>query len=343
MKKGQLTLAIESSCDDTAAAVLHGLEVKSNVRHSQLDHHAFGGVVPEIASRKHGQLISAVVNQALIDAQVDKTDLTAIAVTQGPGLLGSLLVGHSFAKSMALALNLPLINVHHMKAHILAHFLVEDGVQPRSSISFPFLCLTVSGGHSQIVRVDDWNAFTILGETLDDAVGEAFDKAAKLLSLPYPGGPEIDTLAQQGKARFKFATVKIPGLDMSFSGLKTSFIQVMQRHQQLHPNTLIDDLPDWCASIQKALISPLIQRTTMAMKQEGLRDIAIAGGVAANSHLRSLLTDVAKHSGWSLHLPPLSYTSDNAAMVGAAAHFALQNDQIDHVSSSAKARIPIDA
>jgi N6-L-threonylcarbamoyladenine synthase len=333
-----ILLAIESSCDDTSVAVLRGFEVLSNIVHSQVLHDPFGGVVPELASRAHMEALAPTVNFALSKAKVPWSDITAIAVTQGPGLLGSLLVGHSFAKSLSISLGVPLINVHHMEAHMLAHFLIEKSVQEAPIPDFPYICLTVSGGHTQLVIVRDWNVFDLLGETQDDAVGEAFDKAAKLLSLGYPGGPMIDRHATKGVARFSFSEPKMPPMQFSYSGLKTSILRSMQDEVKRNPNTLTEDLPDWCASIQQAMIRPLINGLREAIDQSGIQQIAIAGGVSANRLLRAQVTALGQELQLAVYLPPLSYTTDNAAMIGAAGAFAFQHKRFGQVSDAAKAK-----
>ncbi len=333
-----ILLAIESSCDDTSVAVLEGFRVLANVVHSQVLHEHFGGVVPELASRAHVEALVPTVSAALERAGVGYSHVQGIAVTQGPGLLGSLLVGHSFAKSLSVSLGIPFVNVHHMEAHMLAHFLVEPGVQDRPMPDFPYLCLTVSGGHTQLVVVRAWNVFDVLGETQDDAVGEAYDKAAKLLSLAYPGGPMIDRWAQLGEPRFTFAQPDMPGLQFSFSGLKTSILRRMQKEVQAKPDSLEADLADWCASIQHALIAPLIDGLIQASEQTGIRRIALAGGVSANSWLRSEAQRCAHSLDWDLYLPPLSYTTDNAAMVGAAGYFAWQAHRFGTLTDTAQAK-----
>ncbi len=330
-------LAIESSCDDTAAAVLCGLEVKSNVVSSQWMHTKYGGVVPELASRAHQTAIVEVVEKALQEADIKLYEIDGIVCTQGPGLLGSLLVGHSFAKSLSLALGIPFYNAHHMRAHILAHFLQTGPNHPGPS--FPFLCLTASGGHTQLVVMRHPLEMEIIGETMDDAVGEAFDKAAKMLRLGYPGGPHIDRWAQGGRSdAFAFAKPKISGLQYSFSGLKTSILQVLTKEfgpSIEYPESL---LPDLCASIQKALLDHLIEKVMKAMEETKLSTLAIAGGVSANSSLRSQLTEIAKEKGWSLFLPPMAFTMDNAAMIGADGYFQWLYGEASPLSSSAQAR-----
>jgi N6-L-threonylcarbamoyladenine synthase len=332
-------LAIETSCDDTSVATLEGFQVRSNVVYTQVLHEQYGGVVPELASRAHMEALVPTVESALKKAGWDLIDVDAVAVTQGPGLLGSLLVGHSYAKSLALSIGAPLVNVHHMEAHMLAHFLVEPGIQETAIPGFPYLCLTVSGGHTQLVVVHDWNQFEVLGETQDDAVGEAFDKAAKLLSLAYPGGPVIDRLAQSGQAKFSFAQPQVPALTFSYSGLKTSILRSMQARSKKVPATLTDEVADWCASIQAALIQPLLKGLQEASQQTGIKRIALAGGVSANSHLRQACQTLAAEHNWDLYLPPLSYTTDNAAMVGAAGFFAYQHQRFGSMSSAATARM----
>ena len=273
-------LAIESSCDDTAAAVLQNDKVLSNVVANQLIHTQYGGVVPELASRAHQQNIVPVVDAALRKANIQKEQLSAIAFTQGPGLMGSLLVGSSFAKSMALALQIPLIAVNHMQAHVLAHFIAEDSFEKPS---FPFLALTISGGHTQIIKVDHFFEMTVIGETTDDAVGEAFDKSAKILGLPYPGGPLIDKYAQLGNPKaFPFTKPKVPGLDFSFSGLKTAILYFIQKKKLANPNFVAENLNDICASIQHTIIEILMAKLKLAVKETGIKQIAIGGGVSAN-------------------------------------------------------------
>mgnify|MGYP001255630193 CR=1 FL=1 len=338
-----LILAIESSCDDTSVAVLKGFQVLSNCVHNQDIHKAFGGVVPEMASRAHIQSIVPTVLAALKTSRIEFNQLEAIAVTQGPGLLGSLLVGHSMAKSLSLALSIPLINVHHIEGHMLSCFLVEKGIQEHSSLEFPYICLTVSGGHTQIVIVKNWNDFEVLGQTLDDSVGEAFDKSAKLLSLDYPGGPIIDRHSEHGNPdRFVFNKTRMSGVNFSFSGIKTNILQTMQKEQSINPNTLKNDLNDWCASIQKSLVYPLIQNTRKAIFDTGIRRLAIAGGVSANTFLRDEIKRLAIKEKIEVYIPPFPYTMDNAAMIGAVGQFSILNRVYDDISSSAKARITSD-
>ena len=322
-------LAIESSCDETSAAVITNGKICSNVVATQLIHTQYGGVVPELASRAHQQHILPVVNKALNDAKVTKKDLDAIAFTKGPGLLGALLVGTSFAKSMALGLNIPLIAVNHMQAHVMAHFI--DDPKP----SFPFLCLTVSGGHTQIVKITAPLEMEIIGETKDDAVGEAFDKTAKLLDLPYPGGPLIDKYAANGNpAAFQFPLPEMPGLDFSFSGIKTSFMYFLQKRVRENPDFIQQNLPDICASIQFTLIDILLKKLKKASKETGITEIAIAGGVSANSGLRKSLQELGEKLNWKVFVPAFEYCTDNAAMIAMAAHYKfLENDFSDQTVS----------
>ncbi len=311
-----LLLAIESSCDETSAAIVRNGKVLNNVIASQSVHRKYGGVVPELASRAHQQNIVQVVNKALTSAGINQSELNAVAFTRGPGLMGSLLVGVSFAKGMALALGIPLIEVNHMEAHVLAHFIHDP--YP----SFPFLCLTVSGGHTQIVLVKDYQDMTVLGETQDDAVGEAFDKAAKTLGLPYPGGPLIDELARKGNPlAFRFSDTHMPGLDFSFSGIKTSFLYFLRDEKAKDPQFVEKNLNDICASLQRQLVKMLFDKLEKASNETGIKEIAIAGGVAANSGLRSELRHRAAHSGWNIFVPDFQYCTDNAAMIAMAGHF----------------------
>ena len=330
-------LAIESSCDDTAAAVLHNDKVLSNVVANQLIHNQYGGVVPELASRAHQQNIVPVIDAALRKANIQKEQLSAIAFTQGPGLMGSLLVGSSFAKSLALALQIPLIAVNHMHAHILAHFIDEEGFDKPE---FPFLALTISGGHTQIVRVDGFFDMTIIGETTDDAVGEAFDKSAKILGLPYPGGPLVDKYAQLGNPKaFAFTKPKVPGLDFSFSGLKTAILYFIQKKQLENPNFIEENTNDICASIQHTIIEILMDKLKLAVKETGIKQIAIGGGVSANSGIRSTLKDAEKKYGWKTFIPKFEYTTDNAAMIGIVGYQKFLSEHFETASVVSKARI----
>ena len=316
-------LAIESSCDDTSAAVIRDGVLLSNVTASQRVHEEFGGVVPELASRAHQLNIVPVVDAALKRAGVDSKDLSAIAFTRGPGLLGSLLVGVSFAKGMALAHNIPLVEVNHLQAHILAHFIQSENQEPGVEIpSFPFLCLLVSGGNSQIVLVKSHREMEIVGQTIDDAAGEAFDKCAKIMGLPYPGGPWIDRLAKEGHAEaFQFAKPNIPGYNYSFSGLKTSFLYFLRDNLKENENFIEENKADLCASLQKTVIDILINKLKRAAKDLKINEIAVAGGVSANSGLRDALLDLGRRHRWKVHIPPFAYTTDNAAMVCQAGYF----------------------
>ena len=317
-------LAIESSCDDTSAAVIRDGILLSNVTASQGVHEEFGGVVPELASRAHQLNIVPVVDAALKRAGVCSNQLSAIAFTRGPGLLGSLLVGTSFAKGLALSQSIPLVEVNHLQAHILAHFIKAQGDDTKENIAphFPFLCLLVSGGNSQIVLVKDHHTMEIIGQTIDDAAGEAFDKCAKIMGLPYPGGPWIDRLAKEGNAEaFQFAKPNIPGYNYSFSGLKTSFLYFLRDHLKENPNFIEENKADLCASLQKIIIDILINKLKRAAKDLKITEIAVAGGVSANSGLRNALIDLGKRHRWQVHIPPFAYTTDNAAMVAQAGYF----------------------
>ena len=309
-------LAIESSCDETSAAVIHNGKVLNNIIATQTVHENFGGVVPELASRAHQQNIIPIIDQALQHANITKTSLNAVAFTQGPGLLGALLVGASFAKSFAMAMDIPLIGVNHMQAHILAHF-IED---PKPL--FPFICLTVSGGHTQIVLVKDYLNMEILGETLDDAVGEAFDKTAKLMGLPYPGGPLIDEYAKKGNPKaFQFPETSTPRFNYSFSGIKTAILYFLRDHVRENPNFIQENLNDICASVQKKLIDMLMNKLWKAAKKHHISHVAISGGVSANSELRKRMEEEGKKRGWETYVPAFEYCTDNAGMIAIAAHY----------------------
>ncbi|MGB1219366.1 MAG: tRNA (adenosine(37)-N6)-threonylcarbamoyltransferase complex transferase subunit TsaD [Flavobacteriales bacterium] len=333
MEKSVVILAIESSCDDTSASIIKDRKILSNRIANQEVHAKYGGVVPELASRAHLQNIVPVVDSALKEAGISWKELSAIAFTTGPGLLGSLLVGSSFAQALAFAHNKPLIAVHHMKGHILAHFIKDERV--KNSPEFPFLCLTVSGGHTQIVKVNSPDDMEILGETLDDAVGEAFDKSARFLGLEYPGGPVIDKLAQDGDSSFmKFTKPRIEGLNFSFSGLKTNIIQRVRKAENEHPNLIAEHLEDICASIQHTIIEILMDKLEKAVQQTGIHRVAIAGGVSANSELRKQLKtrEKSNHQGntWEVFIPSFEYCTDNAAMIAITAHFQyLKADFVD--------------
>ena len=339
-KKTIHILSIESSCDDTGAAVLKNNEVLSNVIAGQKIHAAYGGVVPELASRAHQQNIVPVVDQALKLAGIAKNQLDAIAFTQGPGLMGSLLVGTSFAKSLSIALNIPLIPVNHMQAHVLAHFIKEEGHQEPP---FPFLCMTISGGHTQILKVIDYDNFEILGETIDDAVGEAFDKTAKLLGLPYPGGPLIDKYAREGNpTAFTFSEPKTANpLDFSFSGLKTAILYFLQREQKKDTNFIKQNLNDICASVQRTIVTILMKRLMKAAKETKIEHVAIAGGVSANSEIRSSLKSMEKTLGWTTYIPKFEYTTDNAAMIGIVGYLKYLNANFGKEDVSASSRLGI--
>ncbi|NGM67175.1 tRNA (adenosine(37)-N6)-threonylcarbamoyltransferase complex transferase subunit TsaD [Sphingobacterium sp. SGR-19] len=315
-------LGIESSCDETSASICIDGEIKSNIIAGQAIHAKYGGVVPELASRAHQLHIIPTVDEAIQQAKIHKNDIDAVAFTRGPGLLGSLLVGTSFAKSFALARQIPLIEVNHMQAHILAHFIEE----PKPS--FPFLCLTVSGGHTQIVLVKDYFDMELLGQTLDDAAGEAFDKTAKILNLPYPGGPLIDKYAREGNpAAYKLPEPQIPELNFSFSGLKTAILYMVQAEEKKNPNFLAENMADVCASVQQRIVSILLNKLKKAAKQTGVRDMAIAGGVSANSGLRQGLLEMGKQCHWNVFIPKFEYCTDNAAMIAIAGyHKYLRNE-----------------
>lgn len=323
-------LGIESSCDDTAASVLCNGKVLSNVIANQSIHEAYGGVVPELASRAHQQNIVPVVDQALKKAGISKNDLSAVAFTRGPGLMGSLLVGTSFAKSLAYGLDIPLIEVNHMQAHILAHFIEKEGCKKPA---FPFLAMTISGGHTQIVRVDGAFQMTVIGETIDDAVGEAFDKSGKILGLGYPAGPQIDKRAKLGNPKaFHFTKPKVDGLNFSFSGLKTAILYFVRDHSKENPNFIAEHLDDICASIQYTIVGILMDKLKAAVKDTGINRIAIGGGVSANSGIRTALKNAEQKHGWETFIPAFEFTTDNAAMIAIVGYlkylkkdFAMQN------------------
>jgi len=320
-------LGIESSCDDTSAAVLQDGVLLSNVIASQQIHAAFGGVVPELASRAHQQNIIPVVWEALKRANIDKSELSAIAFTRGPGLLGSLLVGTSFAKGFAQSLGVPLVDVNHLQGHVLAHF-INDGKSGEHKPKFPFLCLLVSGGNSQIILVDDFDKMQVIGQTIDDAAGEAFDKCAKIMGLPYPGGPHIDKLAKEGNpAKFSFSKPNIKGYDYSFSGLKTSFLYFLRDKQAENSDFISENINDLCACLQATVVYILMKKLILAAKELNISEIALAGGVSANSALRQAFVDVGKKYNWNVFIPPFAYTTDNAAMIAMAGYFKyLKND-----------------
>jgi len=310
-----IILGIESSCDETSASICINGEIRSNVVATQAIHSKYGGVIPELASRAHQQNIIPTVEEAIRQAKVSKNQIDAVSFTRGPGLLGALLVGTSFAKSFALAQNIPLIDINHMQAHILAHFI--DDPKP----SFPFLCLTVSGGHTQIVLVKDYFEMELLGETLDDAAGEAFDKTAKILNLPYPGGPLIDKFSKEGNAAaYKLPEPQIPGLNFSFSGLKTAILYLVQDQLKQNPDFLTENMADLCASVQSRIVSILLNKLKKAAKETGVKDIAIAGGVSANSGLRQSLIEMGEKYNWRVFIPKFEYCTDNAAMIAIAGY-----------------------
>lgn len=325
-------LAIESSCDDTSAAIIQDGRVLSNCIANQEAHRLYGGVVPEVASRAHQANIIPVVELALQKAQINKADLHAIAFTKGPGLIGSLMVGVSFAKAMALSLDVPLIEVHHMKAHVMAHF--AELPHP----TFPFLCLTVSGGHTQIVRIENHLEMKILGQTIDDAAGEAFDKTGKILGLDYPAGPIIDRLAQEGQAKFSFPEPKIADLDFSFSGLKTAILYFLKKQIKENPDFLQEELPHICASVQDRIVSILMNKVKLAVKQTGIKTVAIAGGVSANSSLRKSLLETGQELEWQTFIPKFEYCTDNAAMIGVTAYYKFLAEEFSHQGVAPVAR-----
>ena len=315
-------LGIESSCDDTSAGVTCNSIVLSNIIAGQRVHEAYGGVVPELASRAHQQNIIPVVNEALLHAKIRKEQLSAVAFTRGPGLMGSLLVGTSFAKSFALALGIPIIEVNHMQAHVIANFASRPGDEQFTAPSFPFLCLTVSGGHTQIVKVMSHAQMSVIGQTTDDAAGEAFDKAAKLLGLPYPGGPLIDQHAKTGNAHaFKFPHPDVPNLNYSFSGLKTAFLYFLRKETSQNPDFIKEHLHDICASYQYTIVQVLLEKLQVAVEQTGINTVAIAGGVSANSYLRSAMRQMSNDKHWKLFIPKFEYCTDNAAMIALSGYY----------------------
>ncbi len=338
-KKSIYILGIESSCDDTAAAVLKDGKIISNMVANQAIHEQYGGVVPELASRAHQQNIVPVVDLAIKKAGIKKTDLSGIAFTEGPGLLGSLLVGASFAKSLSLSLNIPLIPVHHMKAHILSHFIQDDQMQVPA---FPFLALTISGGHTQIVKVSSYFDFEVLGETLDDAVGEAFDKSAKIMGLPYPGGPLIDKYAQTGNPKaFKFPKPKVKGMNFSFSGLKTSILYFLQKQTKENPDFIKNNLEDLSASIQYTIVNILMDKLKIAVAETGINRIAIGGGVSANSGIRNALLQAEKKLKWQVFIPKFEFTTDNAAMIAIVGYLKYKEKMFGNLNTIPKARMAL--
>lgn len=329
-----IILAIESSCDDTSAAVCINGKVVSNLTANQNIHEQYGGVVPELAGREHTKNIIPVVSEAIKKAGISPKNISAMAFTRGPGLMGSLLVGGIFAKSFAQALNVPLIDVHHMKAHVLAHFIDE----PKPS--FPFLCLTVSGGHTQIVLVKDYLDMEVIGTTIDDAVGEAFDKTAKILNLPYPGGPLIDKYAQMGNPKaYKFTEPQIEGLDFSFSGLKTNILYFIQKETAANPNFIQEHINDICASVQHTIVSILMNKLKKAIQQTNIKEIAIAGGVSANSGLRKAIKDLGIEKKYNVYIPDFQYCTDNAGMIAITAYYKYLKNELGSLDIPISARI----
>ena len=335
-------LAIESSCDDTSAAVLRDGRLLSNVTAGQAVHEAYGGVVPELASRAHQQNILPVVDRALKVAGVDKSQLSAIGVTLGPGLLGSLLVGTSFAKGMAIALGIPLIEANHLQGHILAHF-IQEGDTDRPVPPYPYLCLLVSGGNSQIVKVNAYDDMEILGQTIDDAAGEAIDKCSKVMGLGYPGGPIIDRLARQGNAKaFTFSKPNLPGLDYSFSGLKTSFLYFLRDRLAEDPDFIEHHKEDLAASLERTIVDILMKKLDLAVKQTGIRHVALSGGVSANTALREAFLERAKNKGWTVYIPRFAYTTDNAAMIAITGYFKYLDGDFCPIDKPAFSRTVLD-
>lgn len=333
-------LGIESSCDETSVAVSKDGFILSNIVAGQDVHARYGGVVPELASRAHQQQIVPVAEAALREAKIPKSALNAIAFTRGPGLIGALLVGTSFAKGMAMALDIPLIDVNHMQAHVIANFARRID-EPMATPSFPFLCLTVSGGHTQLVVVKSYLEMEVIGQTQDDAAGEAFDKVAKMLGLPYPGGPLVDKLAKEGDPlAYKFPHPHAPGLDFSFSGLKTAVLYFLQRERKLNPDFPADRMADVCASVQHTIVSILLDRLTDSVKQTGIREIALAGGVSANSGLRTALLQTGAKKNWTIHIPPFEYCTDNAGMIAVYGHHKYLAGQFCTMDVTPLARMP---
>jgi N6-L-threonylcarbamoyladenine synthase len=337
MKQPSYILGIESSCDDTAAAVIAHNKVLSNCIANQKIHEQYGGVVPELASRAHQSNIVPVVDQALRSAHIDVTQLDAIAYTQGPGLLGSLLVGGSFAKSLALALDIPLIEVNHMQAHLLAHFIEQENMQ---TPDFPFIGVTLSGGHTQLVLVRDYFDMELLGTTLDDAIGEAFDKCGKVMGLSYPSGPAVDRLAKNGRPnRFQFPIPKVPGYDVSYSGLKTAFINFLHKNTQKQPNFIANNLEDLCASLQFTLIEVILKKIEQVVADTKIKNVVIGGGVSANSEIRRVLELKKNTSDWEVFIPPFEYTTDNAAMIAIVGALKFQQQQFGTLDAVADPRL----
>jgi N6-L-threonylcarbamoyladenine synthase len=334
-------LGIESSCDDTSAAVIRNGCLLSNIIAGQKVHEAYGGVVPELASRAHQQNIVPVVDQAIRQAGIEPDEITAVAFTRGPGLLGSLLVGTSFAKGFALSMGVPIIEVNHLQGHVLAHFIREKEVEFRAPV-FPHICLLVSGGNSQIVLVKDYLDMEVLGQTIDDAAGEAFDKCAKVMGMPYPGGPVIDRLAREGDPNaFRFAKPRISDLDYSFSGLKTSFLYFLRDRLQENADFITERQADLCASLQRTIIEILMDKLVKAAKMTGIREITVAGGVSANSGLQNALRSEAKKRHWNLFIPKFAFTMDNAAMIAITGYYKYQNGEFAGMDAVPFARMNI--
>ena len=334
-------LGIESSCDDTSSAVIQDGLLLSNVIAGQAVHEAYGGVVPELASRAHQQNIVPVVSEAIKQAGITHSDLSAIAFTRGPGLLGSLLVGTSFAKGLALSLNIPIIEVNHLQAHVLAHF-IKQSKEDNNHPYYPFLCLLASGGNSQIIKVNAYNDMKVIGQTIDDAAGEAFDKCAKVMGLSYPGGPIVNRLANEGNANaFAFSKPQVPGYDYSFSGLKTSFLYTLRDAIKENPDFIEQRKKDLCASLQKTVITILMDKLVKAANDLNIKEIAIAGGVSANSGLREVCKEHAERLGWNLHLPPFVFTTDNAAMVAITGYYKFMDKDFCPIDATPYARVNI--
>lgn len=345
MEKDIYILGIESSCDDTSAAVLKNGVLLSNVTASQAVHEAYGGVVPELASRAHQQNVVPVVDQAIRRAGIEKEQLSAVAFTRGPGLMGSLLVGVSFAKGFARALGIPLIDVNHLQGHVMAHFIASPHSEEREQAfpPYPFLCLLASGGNSQIVKVNAYNDMEVLGQTIDDAAGEAIDKCSKVMGLGYPGGPVIDRLARQGNPKaFQFAEPNIPGLDYSFSGLKTSFLYSLQKWVADDPLFVENHKEDIAASLEWTIVDILMKKLKRAVKQTGIKHVAVAGGVSANNGLRNAFHDAAKRYGWTIYIPKFSYTTDNAAMIGIVGYYKFLDKEFCPIDAPAFSKVTFD-
>ncbi len=340
MQKETIILGIESSCDDTSAAVIKNGVILSNIIANQKVHEKYGGVVPELASRAHQQNIIPVVHEAIREAKIDKSELSAIAFTRGPGLLGSLLVGTSFAKGFSQALEIPLVEVNHLQAHVLAHFIKQNEDEQSEQPKFPFLCLLVSGGNSQIVLVRNHLDMEVIGQTIDDAAGEAFDKCAKVMGLPYPGGPHIDRLSQEGNPNaFELSKPNIPDYNYSFSGLKTSFLYLVRDKLKENPKFIEENMNDLSASLQKTVIDILMKKLLKAAQDLGIKEIAVAGGVSANSALRRAFQDFAKRYGWNIYIPPFAFTTDNAAMIAITGYYKFLNDEFCALDAEPYARV----